>query len=92
MSFEDLESNKEEEKKKRHDKFEELKEKANEIAILIRESCDYTLDDYMAFSIVTMMNAAAIEPKLHPPVKYLVNVWINSLIQIDEENNSRIIT
>lgn len=81
----------EEEKLARHNKFEEVKKKADTLAKIIKnlkkeDGEEFNLDDYICFSIITLMNASAISPRFKAPTKYIVNFYVDAQIQIDEED------
>jgi hypothetical protein len=82
---------KELEKQKRHNKFEEIKIKAATIAADLKGK-DYTLEDYTAFSVITLMNLCTLLPHFHPYVKKILNLWVDGQVQLDERTDNGILS
>lgn len=63
----------------------ELNKKAAEIYNYIKlNKKEYALEDFLAFSFITLINASALIPQFEKPTKYILNVYLDGMVQIKE--------
>lgn len=67
--------------------FDNIKNSAQEVNIALSlMNKEYTLDQYINFSLITLLNAAHLLPSIQSPVKAILNYWIDGQLQLEEKD------
>jgi hypothetical protein len=85
MSEEETKSKEKEVDPEREAVLNEMKAKAKEIhTALSLMGKEYTLEDYLAFSFITFMNASSMVPEFLRPTRHMLNMWVDGKLQMEE--------